>query len=386
MTPPLDIRVTYMTEATGGGVRYHLRRIIPGVRAHGLGVDLILSDSRADPDFQEDLDAYRAMGCRTCVLSIARGPSLRSDLKALRRTRACLREWAPDVLHTHAAKAGLLGRLAARSQPGLRTVHSPHAFFFLDSPDRLRRWLGVRLESWLARRTDRYVCVSSAEQEVAARTCRIAPAKLTLALNGVAPVEADTFAERGTTRRRLGIDEGAFAVGVVARLARQKGHEWLLRALSLVPHDAPRIELLLLGDGPERARLEALVQALGVEERVRWLGYVPRAATLMRGFDLIAIPSRYEGLSYTLLEALQAGVPVLAGDAPGNLPHPQLEACTEAVPFGDEPAMAEALVRLARQPGRRQELAAAGQCVIREHFRLDRQVSALVELYRSLVG
>ena len=385
MTQAHDIRVTYMTEATGGGVRHHLRRVVPEVRARGVGIDLILSDSRADPDFREDMNAYRAMGCRTCVLSVARGPAPWSDVQAVRKTRSCLREWAPDILHTHAAKAGFLGRLAAGSQPGLRTVHSPHAFFFLDFPDTLRRWLGVRLESWLAQRTDRYVCVSPAEQDVAARVCRIPAEKLALAVNGVAPVDADTLVERGPARRHLGIEAETFAVAVVGRLARQKGHDWFLRALGLMPAAAPRMEVLLFGDGPERGRLQSLAQSLGIRERIRWLGYVPRAATLMRGLDLVAIPSRYEGLSYTLLEALQAGVPVVAGDAPGNLPHPQLRTCAEVVPFGDEQALADAIVGLARQPARRQELAATGQRVVRDHFRLDQQVSALVEIYRSLV-
>lgn len=380
-----DIQVTYMTEATGGGVRHHLRRVIPGIRSRGVGIDLIVSDSRADPDFAEDLDAYRSMGCRTHVVPVARGLAPWSDVQALRATRHCLREWAPDILHTHAAKAGILGRLAARANPELRAVHSPHAFFFLDFPDAPRRWLGIRLERWLARRTHCYVCVSHAERDLAARVCHIPDGKLVLAVNGLAPEHSRELVERGAARRRLGIEEGIFAVAVVGRLARQKGHDWFLRALTRFPPDTPHIQVLLLGDGPEHAHLHALVHSLDLGERVRWLGYVPRAATLMRGFDLIAIPSRYEGLSYTLLEALAAGVPVVAADAPGNLPHPQLHACTEAVPFGDERALAEAIVRLAREPDRRQKLAAAGQRAVHQHFRLDQQVSALVDLYRSLV-
>jgi len=380
------IRVVHVTEAAGGGVRVHLRRIVPGLRERGVEVDLILSPVRAEHDLSDDLDAYRELGCRVELCRMAHGPAPVGDWSAVGRVRRLLREWAPGVVHLHATKAGLLGRLAAAPLRGVRTVYSPHAFCFEGFPAGPRRWLAVRLERWLVRKTDRFVFVSEAEKEVAARVLSVADAQTCVVENGLPADFGETLLGRAEARGRWGIPDDAVAAAVPGRLAHQKGQDWLLRALARLDLRDSGLRFHFFGEGPDEAALRREAMRLGLDPFVSWLGYAPDFRSGLRAFDMVVLPSRYEGLSYALLEALAAGVPVVVSEIAAHLAHEAIRDHVAVAPLEDEQALAGAIAGLAKDRGRREAVAARSAEFMKTHFTLSAQVDGLAACYREVRG
>lgn len=374
------VRVLQVTEATGGGVRRHLQRLVPELRRLRVEVDLLLGSSRAEPGLDTDLADYRALGCRTAVF---RGPgSVGALFGGGPALRQAIRDWRPDVVHLHATRAGLFGRLGRRGQGPPALVYSPHAFVFQANVTPLVRWLGWLLERRLARVTDAFACVSAAERDAALAGLAVEPARIRVIENGLEAGFAAALLPRAAVRAAWGIDGSDPLIGFCGRLAAQKDPATLLRALAACRQRSPRLRLAVCGSGPLAASLRALTRRLGLDETVQWNGFVPDLPRRMSGFDLLVLPSRYEGLSYTLLEALAAGVPVLAADIPANLPRPCLRGPITLVPPGDPQAWAQALgTALTSLATLRAQTVALAPWVMQE-FSAQRQAIALAELYR----
>jgi glycosyltransferase involved in cell wall biosynthesis len=374
------VRVLQVTEATGGGVRRHLQRLVPELRRLHVEVDLLLGSARAEPDLAADLEAYRAQGCRTAVFG---GPgtmgALCGGIPALRRA---LRDWQPDVVHLHATRAGLFGRLGRRGQARPAIVYSPHAFVFQANLWPPFRWLGWLAERYLARATAAFACVSASESQAALATLAVHPDRVRIIENGLEPGFAEALLPRAAVRAAWGIPEADPLIGICGRLTAQKDPATLLRAVAACRQDFPGLRLAVCGTGPLAASLRGLARRLELDKIVRWHGFVPDLPRRLCGFDLLALPSRYEGFSYTLLEALAAGVPVLAADIPANLPRPCLRGAITLVPPGDPQAWSQALAAaLAARASLRAQATALAPWV-REEFSTLRQASALAELYR----
>jgi glycosyltransferase involved in cell wall biosynthesis len=374
------VRVLHVTEATGGGVRRHLQRLVPELRRQQVAVDLLLGSGRAEPGLDADLADYRAQGCRTAVF---RGSgtlgALCSGIPALWRA---LRDWEPDVVHLHATRAGLVGRLGRRRRQPPAVLYSPHAFVFQANLPPLARWLGRYVERRLARVTDAFVCVSASERDAALATLAVEPGRVRLIENGLEAGFAEALLPRAAVRAAWGVRGSAPLIGLCGRLAAQKDPATLLRALAGCWQRFPGVRLAVCGSGPLAASLHDLAQRLGLEEVVLWNGFVADLPRRLSGFDLLVLPSRYEGLSYALLEALAAGVPVLAADIPANLPRPELRGPITLVPAGDPQAWTAALsAALSALPARRAQ-ASAMAAWVRQEFSVHRQVTALAELYR----
>jgi glycosyltransferase involved in cell wall biosynthesis len=379
---PVPLRVLHVTEATGGGVRWHLRRVVPALRQLGLAVDVLLGTGRAEADVDEDLAEYRSLGCGVAVfggtLTLA---TLASGIPALRQA---VRERRPDVVHLHATRAGLLGRLALGRPGGPALVYSPHAFVFQPGVALPVRWLGRWLERRLAPRTAAFVCVSPAERELALATLPVSAERVHVIENGLDSAFAAGLLPRTTVRAEWGIPAESVLIGFCGRLVRQKDPGTLLRGFAALPDRPALLRLAVCGSGPLAASLRRLASALGLADSVTWLGYVPGLARRLAAFDLLALPSRYEGLSYVLLEALAAGVPVVAADIPANRLRGCLSGARARAPGGDPEAWAEALSgSLSSLSARRAQSQALAPQVLHE-FSLQRQAAALAALYATL--
>lgn len=376
------VHVLQVTEASGGGVRRHLQRIIPELRRQNLAVDLLMGSGRAEPDLADDLAAYASQGCATALFGGSGTlAALAAGMPALRRA---VRDRRPEVVHLHATRAGLLGRLALARPGDPPLVYSPHAFVFQSCAPTAVRWLGRWLERRLVRRTAAFVCVSAAEAETANTGLQPPPARVHVIENGLAADFARRLLPRDQARAAWSLAPDAVVVGFCGRLAAQKDLATLLRGLAGLREQPQSLRLVVCGDGPQEASLQRLAGTLGLGGVVRWQGFVPDAATRLRAFDLLALPSRYEGLSYTLLEALAAGVPVLAADLPANRLRGGAASGVSLVPAGEPTAWAEALqTALPSLPGLRARAAAAASEVL-EAYSLERQAVALAALYAGL--
>lgn len=264
------------------------------------------------------------------------------------RVNALIRRLAPDVVHTHLAAAGVLGRVAARRANVPCVVTTLH---------NLSDWEEKRSGPlrWLDRRTlglaDSVVSVSEAVRRAVVAALPALADRAVTVHNGV-PVHqfAGARGDRAASRTELGLDAADFVVGSVARLDPRKGLDVLIEAVARAAERVPRLRVVVAGDGPERARLETLVESLGLVPRVHLLPHRIGVRSLLGALDLFVAPSRTEGLGVAIIEALAAGLPVL-GSSVGGIPEVIEDgACGRLLPHSRPDAWAEALVAAAANP------------------------------------
>ncbi|MEU8797934.1 glycosyltransferase [Spirillospora sp. NPDC048819] len=242
--------------------------------------------------------------------------SPRDDFAALSTLTRVLAEGRYDVVHTHSSKAGVIGRLAAARAGVPRIVHTWHGFPFNEFQSWARRTAYIRLERIAAKHTDAFLGVGTDTVTTALRLGLTTPERVRLSWPAV---DVDAYATvpgaRAQARRRLDLPLGVKVVGSIGRLTFQKGPEIFAKAIALLPDD---VFGLWVGGGPMADRLAKLTAKLGVEDRMRWLGHSDDVAAVLPAFDLMAMASRWEGLPCVLVEAISAGIPLVATAVPSN--------------------------------------------------------------------
>ena len=275
----------------------------------------------------------RAAGIQQLDWSAGRSPGPASLAEA-RRLGRLIEQYQPQVLHLHASKAGLAGRLAVRGR--VPTLFQPHGWSWLAVGGRLRP-ATIAWERLATRWTDRLICVGQGEAEQG-RAERVA-GRYEVVRNGVdtGRFQPPSEAARARARIDLGVHPTAPVAVCVGRLTRQKGQDVLLAAWPGVLARCPGAELVLVGDGDLEPQLRALAGP-----GVRFAGAVPDVRDWLAVADVVVLPSRWEGLSLTALEALAAGRSVVVSDVPGlaELITPEVGAL---VPADHPTALTEAL-------------------------------------------
>lgn len=268
-----------------------------------------------------------------------RGPDL-GTVWETRRLGDLIRSMNAEIVHLHSSKAGLAGRLAVRGKR--TTLFQPHAWSF-DAVTGLARRATIRWERFGARWCDRIICVSQAE-EIRGRRAGIEADYITVP-NGVdlsawSPVNE---AKKARARTVLGIDREELLVLCPGRLSRQKGQDVLMAAWRTVTTMAPTARLIFVGDGPENDALRK-----GAPTGVIFAGHQEEIAPWMHAADIVALPSRWEGMSLVLLEAMASGCSIVCTDVPGA--REALDGAGGIVPVEHPEALARALIDRLRNP------------------------------------
>jgi glycosyltransferase involved in cell wall biosynthesis len=289
-----------------------------------------------------------------------------AGLAAVPRLARCLRRQAPDIVHIHDSASHAPAALAARLADVPRVIVTRRTHFPL-RPGPLGR---AKFHLWC----DRVICVSEAVR----RRCLDAglpPGKL-----AVLPdfVDCRRFDPDAVPARDTGPGQTILTLG---RLAPEKGHRVLLRAIPEVRKRAPHARLTICGEGEERRPLEAQAAALGLGGAVEFLGFVRDVRPVLAAAAVVAMPSLSEGLGVAALEAMAMAKPVVASDT-GGLPESIVHGETGLlVPPGDPAALAQALAQLLADPGRAEAMGRAGRSRALEHFDRARIVDRLLALY-----
>jgi glycosyltransferase involved in cell wall biosynthesis len=313
------------------------------------------------------------------------------DAVAILRLARVIRRVRPHILHTHTAKAGAVGRLAALVAGDARppiVVHTFHGHVLRGYFDPFRT-AGFRLlERWLATKTTALVAVSPQVRDdlvalgVAPRE-RFVVVRLGIELEQRVAAERDG---RGESRRVLGIGPDRFAVGWIGRMTGVKRTDDVLRAFRRLRDRGVDACLCMIGDGPDRTAVERRAHELGLMRDTLFLGYQEEVAPYYAAFDAMILPSINEGTPVSAIEALAAGRPVVATRV-GGVPDVVREGEDGfLVEPGDVDALAERLARLAADPELRERLGAAGRARVIPRYSVERLVDDIDLLYRSLLA
>ena len=295
----------------------------------------------------------------------------------LRRLKRLLASQKPQVLQTFLFHANTLGAIAAR------TAGVPHVATGIRVAERANRW-HLWLARWTDRFVDRHVCVSRAVADFSAQTTRLPSEKLVVIPNGV-----DLSRFRGIEPANLGqfgIAPGRRAVTFVGRLERQKGVTWLVETAPRWMGRLPDCDLLLVGDGPEALNLERRRFELALGSRMFFAGWRWDVPEILAASSLLVLPSRWEGMSNVLLEAMASALPVVATDVEGVREALGTAAERQVAPAGDSQAFAERVVTMMRQPSLAAECGAENRRRVAQNYSIDRVVNAYERLWESLAA
>jgi len=235
-----------------------------------------------------------------------------ADHAALGELRAAIFEFRPDIVHTHSSKAGILGRWAARRERVPIVVHSIHGFGFGAHQSAPVRWTFLAAERLAARWTDHFIAVSRRNLEEGVRLGLFAAGQASVIRSGVVLREFRQHAGGDEVRRELGIPAGAPLVLQVACFKPQKAPERFVALAASLAHRFPAAHFVLVGDGALRPELEAARRSAGLEGILHLPGWRRDVPALLDAATVVTLTSRFEGLPRALVEALAAGVPVVA--------------------------------------------------------------------------
>jgi glycosyltransferase involved in cell wall biosynthesis len=374
-----------------GGPALHVAYLTEGLRQRGYDTVLVAGTLARGEDSMAFVAAARDVEI-VQIDQLGREISPLRDLVATVRLARLIRKERPQILHTHTAKAGTVGRVAALLAGSRRPpiiVHTFHGHVLRGYFGPLRsRFFGL-LERWLATETTALIAVSPQVRDDLV-ALGVAPKErfvvIRLGIELDERVAAESTNGRADNRRYLGIPGDRFAVGWIGRMTAVKRTDDILVAFKRLRDSGVDAVLCLVGDGPDRPELERRAHELGVVRDTVFLGYQEDVAPFYSAFDALILPSSNEGTPVSAIEALAAGRPVVAtrvGGVPDVVRDGEDGFLVEP---GDTSELANRLEQLARDPALRERMGKQGRERVLPRYAVNRLVEDVDELYQSLLS
>jgi len=287
-----------ITRSEPGGAQSHVLELLHGLRNK---YELVLATG--EEGFL--LDHAKELEIESCLLaSLKRKISPLQDYRAYLEIRNTIKKIEPDLVHTHSSKAGILGRLAAH-RLGVRNVFTAHGWAFADGTPWARKLIGIPTEYIAGKWCDRIITVSHADKRLAVTYHIANQKKISVIHNGIADIEQDLLANP--------VNETAILT-MVARVAPPKNFICLFDALALIDQ---KYLLRVVGDGPELHYVQKYAEKLGIEKNIDFMGSRSDVPVILAGSDIFILSSDWEGFPISIIEAMRAGLPIIASNVGG---------------------------------------------------------------------
>ncbi|HVU24516.1 MAG TPA: glycosyltransferase family 4 protein [Opitutus sp.] len=368
------------------GVFRYVEALAHFLVARDVRVHLAYSDRRGSDALARLVDFVRAHRGATLNLRVANRPEPRTDWRALRALRTLVAEIQPDLIHSHSSKAGVLARLLPFCGLRVPHVYNPHAYAGMRPQSRGLRFFYDAIEAGLGRFGVTLTC-SEDELDYARRRLRLPATRALYVPNGVDTrlFTPPAAAEKLALREAFGLPPHACILGTVGRTAPQKDPLTLYHAFARAHAIEPGLVLFHLGTGELDGELHRFVQARRLQGVIVRRAYLDRTADFYRAIDGFILPSLYEGLALSALEALSCNLPVILSDAPGNRTLLKLRFNQmQSAPAGDVLAFSRAIVGWARAC--RSATTPNHRLLILEGFDQSVCFARVLDLYRLLLA
>ncbi len=371
------MRVVHIIKVVGiAGAERHLITLLAGLREHGIDARMIVlvEQDKPMPDYVQAL-SERGIPAQTVVIRH------HADVTLLGRLRQELVTLKPDIVHTHLIHADLYGTLAARWAGVPTVISSRHN----DDAFRYRKPVMI-FNRLLWRMTDTGLAISDSIARFSIKVERAKPEQIQRVHYGMdisqPPLDRATAKQRLTAE--LNLPDQSILVGMVCRLIEQKGVRYGLEAFAAVARDFPLAHLLIVGDGLQRAELEAQAKASGMTTQIHFLGWRKDAQALMAALDMLLAPSLWEGFGLVLLEAMAGQTAIIASNVSAI---PEVVSDRETgllVPPRDVEGLKAALAELLKDGALRQRMGLMGRDRLENTFNAARMVKQTIALYHTV--
>jgi len=354
---------------TVGGAHVHMLDLASRAKADGHTVEVLVGGDGLYVDLLRD-EGLKVVSLRNLVRPIR--PFL--DLLAVLECWLAFRRFKPDIVHVHSTKAGLVGRVAAKlaRMPVIFTVHG---WAFTEGIAEHSRRFAVVLEKYASRLSDAIICVSEYDKQLALRMGVCNPSLLIRIHNGVPDVRADQHSIR--------LSKDVPRIICIARLDAPKDHLLLLDALAMLTH-LPWV-LELIGDGPLTHVVQQKARDLGLLDRVEFSGLCNDVPVRLSRSDVFVLASGWEGLPLSILEAMRAGLPVVASNV-GGVSESVTDGLTGfLVPKSNKTVLADRLMRLLNDSALRQQMGQAGRKVYEREFAFEVMYQRTQQVYKDVL-
>lgn len=325
------------------------------------------------------------------IEEMVRKPSLSSDQKAYRRLKKIIKEYKPDIVHTHASKAGALGRKAAYACKVPVVVHTFHGHVFHSYFGRFKTRLFKTIERSLAKKADAIIAISEIQKQELTEKHRIcSPDKVRVIPLGfdLLPFHEKRKEHREEKRKSLGLKDGEIAIAIVGRLAPIKNHDFFLDVMSdVLVKTEKTVKVFIVGDGSEREQIERKVKEINKihNNSIVLTSWVSDIGAFNAGMDIICLTSNNEGTPVSLIEAQAAKIPVVTTDV-GGVRDIVVDGDTGfIVPVKDRVGYVNRVLELVENEKRREEMSQNGWNFVKEKFHYETLVDNMNQLYKELI-
>lgn len=378
------MRILHVIRPAEGGMKGHLVSLVTGLRDLGCTVEI------ACPGNSLMTTELMEKGLTVHPVTLVGPLNPAKDMVCISEIKRIIDQGNYDLVHFHGSKAGLVGRVAAVLAGCKNTVVTAHNFVIYEEVPIAKKIVFRYGESLLSRVTSKIITVSRALKHDLVLNYKITPEKIVPIYNGIDLAKYDQLPSRDLAREFYGIKPETLVIGTVARMAPQKGLKYLIDAAAKICNHSngtsPDILFVIAGDGPLKPELERFAVDIGVRDKVLFPGYIDDINGLFACLDIFVIPSIAEGLSITTIEAMAAGLPVIASRV-GGLPELVTEGVTGLlIQPRNTTALAIAINSLVNDRGMRVQLGANGKIFARDRFSIENMVEQTIKVYQTVIA
>jgi glycosyltransferase involved in cell wall biosynthesis len=381
--PSSKIKILYViTQGEFGGAQRYVFDLATHLNRNDYEILVLVGAEKPDLKIKLEEQGIRVIPVKNLVRNIH---PLR-ELLAIFELRKIFRREKPNLIHLNSSKAGVLGSFAARLAGMKNVIFTAHGFAFLEPHSWPVKYFYFWAEKIATSFRKKIICVSDYDRQAATKAELCRPEKIITIHNGIA-IDDSKFLTKEAARNSLDskflILNSDFLIGTIANLYPTKGIKYLIDAAKEVVAKFSTVKFMVIGEGKKRKNLELRIKNLGLRDNFFLLGQVPNAEDYLHKFNLFVLPSLKEGFPYTILEAMQAGLPIVATRVGGIPEAISNEKQGLLVPPKDKKALANALLRLLKNPQLACELGENAKARAKD-FTLEKMIAKTEKIYETL--